>query len=298
MEKLGFIGLGVMGKPMCRNLIRAGYSLVVYDIVKDAVQELASEGAQAANSPAMVAELCDKIITMLPNSPQVREVLLGPDGVITKVRPGSIIIDTSSIAPLAAREIAAELAKKQVRMLDAPVSGGQAGAVKGTLSIMVGGDAAVFEQCRQILGSVGSSVIRVGEIGAGNTAKLTNQTIVAINIAAIAEGMTLAVKAGVDPSAVFEAIRGGSAGSKMLEAKTPLMLAQKFDPGFRLALHIKDLANVLETGKEVGAPLPLASMVMEMMQELKADNYADCDNSVLAKYYEKLSGKPIGLPGE
>ena len=298
MERLGFIGLGVMGKPMCKNLIKAGYSLVVYDIVKDAVQELVGEGAQAANSPAMVAELCDKIITMLPNSPQVREVLLGPDGVITKARPGSIIIDTSSIAPIAAREIAAELAKKQVRMLDAPVSGGQAGAIKGTLSIMVGGDAKVFEQCKQILGSVGSSVIRVGEIGAGNTAKLTNQTIVAINIAAIAEGMTLAVKAGVDPSAVFEAIRGGSAGSKMLEAKTPLMLAQKFDPGFRLALHIKDLANVLETGKEVGAPLPLASMVMEMMQELKADNYADCDNSVLAKYYEKLSGKPIGLPGE
>ena len=298
MERLGFIGLGVMGKPMCKNLIKAGYSLVVYDIVKDAVQELVGEGAQAANSPAMVAELCDKIITMLPNSPQVREVLLGPDGVITKARPGSIIIDTSSIAPIAAREIAAELAKKQVRMLDAPVSGGQAGAIKGTLSIMVGGDAKVFEQCKQILGSVGSSVIRVGEIGAGNTAKLTNQTIVAINIAAIAEGMTLAVKAGVDPSAVFEAIRGGSAGSKMLEAKTPLMLAQKFDPGFRLALHIKDLANVLETGKEVGAPMPLSSKVMEMMQELKADNYADCDNSVLARYYEKLSGKPIGRPGE
>ena len=298
MERLGFIGLGVMGKPMCKNLIKAGYSLVVYDIVKDAVQELVGEGAQAANSPAMVAELCDKIITMLPNSPQVREVLLGPDGVITKARPGSIIIDTSSIAPIAAREIAAELAKKQVRMLDAPVSGGQAGAIKGTLSIMVGGDAKVFEQCKQILGSVGSSVIRVGEIGAGNTAKLTNQTIVAINIAAIAEGMTLAVKAGVDPAAVFEAIRGGSAGSKMLEAKTPLMLAQKFDPGFRLALHIKDLANVLETGKEVGAPMPLSSKVMEMMQELKADNYADCDNSVLARYYEKLSGKPIGRPGE
>jgi 2-hydroxy-3-oxopropionate reductase len=297
MEKLGFIGLGIMGKPMSKNLIKAGYELVVFDISEDAVRELVSEGAKAAKSPAMVAEQCSKIITMLPNSPHVREVVLGTDGIITKARPGSIVIDTSSIAPIAAREIAAELAKKQVRMLDAPVSGGQAGAVKGTLSIMVGGEASVFEECRKILGAVGSSVIRVGEIGAGNTAKLTNQAIVAINIAAIAEGMTLAVKAGVDPSAVFEAIRGGSAGSKMLEAKTPSMLAQKFDPGFRLALHIKDLANVLETGHEVGAPLPLCTMVMEMMQELKADNYIDCDNSVLAKYYEKLSGTPIGKAG-
>jgi 2-hydroxy-3-oxopropionate reductase len=282
-----------MGKPMCKNLIKAGYELVVFDISQEAVQELVREGAKAADSPAMVAEQCSKIITMLPNSPHVREVVLGVNGVIRKAKPGSIIIDTSSIAPIAAREISAELAKKQVRMLDAPVSGGQAGAIKATLSIMVGGDAVVFEECRQILGAVGSSVIRVGEIGAGNVAKLANQAIVAINIAAVAEAMTLAVKAGVDPAAVFEAIRGGSAGSKMLEAKTPLMLAHKFDPGFRLALHIKDLGNVLETGHDVGAPLPLSSMVMEMMQVLKAGNYADCDNSVLARYYEILSGKSI-----
>jgi 2-hydroxy-3-oxopropionate reductase len=294
MGKLGFIGLGVMGKPMSKNLIKAGYKLVVFDLVQAAVQELVSEGAEAAGSPALVAEQCNKIITMLPNSPHVREVVLGPNGVIEKARPGSIIIDTSSIAPIAAREIAVALAKKQIRMLDAPVSGGQAGAVKGTLSIMVGGEVSVFEECRPILSALGSSVVRVGEIGAGNVAKLTNQAIVAINIAAIAEGMTLAVKAGVDPAAVFEAIRGGSAGSKMLEAKTPLMLAQKFDPGFRLNLHIKDLGNVLETGHEVGAPMPLCSMVMEMMQVLKAAQYADCDNAVLAKYYEKLSGKPIG----
>jgi 2-hydroxy-3-oxopropionate reductase len=294
MVKLGFIGLGVMGRPMSKNLIKAGYELVVFDLVPSAVQELVSAGAEAAESPRMVAEKCDKIITMLPNSPHVRGVLLGANGVIEKARPGAIVIDTSSIAPIAAREIAAELAKKQVRMLDAPVSGGQAGAIKGTLSIMVGGDKAIFDECRAILGAVGSSVVRVGEIGAGNVAKLTNQAIVAINIAAIAEGMTLAVKAGVDPTAVFEAIRGGSAGSKMMEAKTPLMLSQKFDPGFRLSLHIKDLDNVLATGHEVGAPMPLSSMVMEMMQVLKAGNYADCDNGVLAKYYEKLSGASLG----
>jgi 2-hydroxy-3-oxopropionate reductase len=294
MGKLGFIGLGVMGKPMSKNLIKAGYELVVFDIYQPAVQELVSAGAEAADSPRMVAEKCDKIVTMLPNSPHVREVLLGKNGVIEKAKPGTIIIDTSSIAPLAARQIAAELSKKQIRMLDAPVSGGQAGAIKGALSIMVGGDKDVFDECKPILGAVGSSVVRVGEIGAGNVAKLTNQAIVAINIAAVAEGMMLAVKAGVDPSAVFEAIRGGSAGSKMLELKTPLMMAQKFDPGFRLTLHIKDLGNVLETAHETGAPVPLSSMVMEMMQMLKADNYADCDNSILAKYYEKLSGKPIG----
>lgn len=291
MGKIGFIGLGVMGKPMSRNLLKAGYSLVVFNRSRQAMDELAAEGAKIADSPAEVAKQCDRIITMLPNSPQVRQVLLGENGILQRARPESIVIDTSSIAPIAAREIAAELAQKQISMLDAPVSGGQAGAIKGTLSIMVGGKEDVFEACRPILNAMGSSVVRVGEIGAGNVAKLTNQAIVAINIAAVAEGLTLAAKAGVDPAAVFEAIRGGSAGSKMLEAKGPLMLQNKHDPGFRLRLHIKDLGNVLETGHEVGAPLPLSSAVMEMMQILKADGYLDLDNSILVKYYKKLAEK-------
>lgn len=291
MANIGFIGLGIMGKPMARNLIKAGYRLVVHNRSQAAVQELAAEGAAAAASPAAVAEQCDRILTMLPNSPQVREVLLGEKGVIKTARPGTIVIDTSSIAPVAAREIAGELAARQIAMLDAPVSGGQAGAVKGTLSIMVGGDAAVFAACKPLLEAVGSSVVRIGEIGAGNVAKLANQAIVAVSIAAIAEALTLAAQAGVDPAAVFEAIKGGSAASRMLEAKGPLMLAQKHEPGFRLALHIKDLGNVLETGHEVGAPLPLTAAVMEMMQLVKADRFADCDNSVLVKYYEKLAAK-------
>ncbi len=289
MGKIGFIGLGVMGKPMSRNLIKAGYSLVVHNRSQAAVQELVAEGAATASSPAAVAEQCDRIFTMLPNSPQVREVLLGEKGVIKTARPGTVVIDTSSIAPVAVREIAGELARKQVAMLDAPVSGGQAGAVAGTLSIMVGGDEAVFDACKPLLDTVGSSVVRIGGIGAGNVAKLVNQTIVAINVAAIAEALTLAAKAGVDQTAVFKAIRGGSAASRMLEIKGPFMLARKHEPGFRLGLHIKDLGNVLETGHEVGAPLPLSAAVMEMMQILKADNYADCDNSVLIKYYEKLA---------
>ena len=297
MGKVGFIGLGVMGKPMSKNLLKAGYELVVYNRSQAAIQELVAEGAEAASSPSAVAEKCNIIFTMLPNSPQVRQVLLGEKGVIEQAKPGTIVIDTSSIAPIAAREIAAKLAEKQIEMLDAPVSGGQAGAEKATLSIMVGGKKEIFDTCLALLTSVGSSVTRVGEIGAGNVAKLVNQTIVAINIAAIAEGMTLAVKAGVDPEVVFQAIRGGSAGSKMLEGKTPSMLAGKFAPGFRLNLHVKDLGNVLETGHDVGAPMLLSSCVMEMMQNLKANGLGDCDNSVLVRYYEKLAGQSVGKGG-
>lgn len=297
MGKIGFIGLGVMGKPMSKNLLMAGYQLVVYDLSAEAMNELAAAGAETAASPAAVAKQCDKIFTMLPNSPHVRQALLGENGVIHAARPGSVVIDTSSIAPVAAREIAAKLAEKNVKMLDAPVSGGQAGAIKATLSIMVGGEKTIFEECEALLKAVGSSVTWVGEIGAGNVAKLVNQAIVAINISAIAEGMMLAVKAGVDPEVVFQAIRGGSAASRMLENKTPLMLGQKFDPGFRLSLHIKDLGNVIETGHDVGAPVPLSACVMEMMQNLKADGLGDCDNSVLVRFYEKLSGQSVGTGG-
>ena len=294
MGKIGFIGLGVMGKPMSKNLLKAGYELLVFNRSSAAVEELVAAGANAAGSPSEVAEKCSIIFTMLPNSPQVRQVLLGEKGVIEKAGPGTVVIDTSSIAPLAAREIAAALAEKGIEMLDAPVSGGQAGAVKAALSIMVGGKKVIFDKCVPLFSAIGNSVTWIGEIGAGNVAKLVNQSIVAANIAAIAEGMTLAMQAGVDPDVVFQAIRDGSAASRMMEAKTPLMLQGKFDPGFRLNLHIKDLGNVLETGHEVGAPMPLSAQVMEMMQNLKAQGLGDCDNSVLVKYYEKLAGKSLG----
>lgn len=292
-KTIGFIGLGIMGKPMAKNLLKAGYSLMVYDIVPAAVQELAELGAATGGSPKEVAAKSEIIITMLPNSPHVKAVVCGENGVLEGAAPGTILIDMSSIAPLASREIADCCTKKGVKMLDAPVSGGEPKAVDGTLSIMVGGEAALFEEMRALLGAMGASVTRCGDVGAGNTTKLANQIVVAINIAAVGEALMLGKKAGVEPQAIFEAIRGGLAGSTVMEAKAPMMLAGNFKPGFRIGLHIKDLSNVLDTGHGVGSPLPLTSAVMEMMQWLKANGAEGDDHSALAKYYEYLAGSEL-----
>ncbi len=289
MKRIGFIGLGIMGKPMSKNLIRAGYDLVVYDLNTVSVRDVVEAGAEAGGAPVDVAAKTDMIITMLPDSPQVQEVVLGANGVIEGARPGSIVVDMSSIAPLVSREVAARLAEKQVRMLDAPVSGGEPKAIDGTLSIMVGGNKEDFEEVKPILLKMGASAVHCGEIGAGNVAKLANQVIVAINIAAMSEAMVLATKAGVSPEAVYQAIRGGLAGSAVLDAKIPLVLDRRFDPGFRINLHIKDLNNALQTGHEVGAPLPLTAAVMEMMQNLKMDGHGNSDHGALARFYEKLA---------
>ncbi|GEA16499.1 MAG: 2-hydroxy-3-oxopropionate reductase [Moorella sp. (in: firmicutes)] len=289
MSKIGFIGLGIMGKPMSKNLIRAGYQLVVYDIVEEAVAEVVAAGAEPAGSPREVAERCDKFITMLPNSPQVKEVALGDNGIIESARPGSILIDMSSIDPMVTREIAARLKEKGIRMLDAPVSGGEPKAIDGTLSIMVGGRQEDFDECYDILKAMGASVVRVGDIGAGNVTKLANQIIVALNIAAMSEALVLATKAGVDPDLVYQAIRGGLAGSTVLDAKAPLVMARKFNPGFRINLHIKDLANALAAGHEVGVPLPLTAAVMEILQALKVDGLGDADHGAIIRFYEKLA---------
>jgi 2-hydroxy-3-oxopropionate reductase len=286
--KVGFIGLGIMGKPMSKNLIKAGYQLVVLERNKYA-GELASIGAEVAATPKAVAELSDIVITMLPNSPQVKQVVLGADGVIEGARPGSVVIDMSSIAPLTSREIAQQLAEKGIEMLDAPVSGGEPKAIEGTLSVMVGGKLDVFERCYDVMKAMAASVVRTGDIGAGNVTKLANQVIVALNIAAMSEALVLASKAGVKPELVYQAIRGGLAGSTVLDAKAPLVMDRKFDPGFRIDLHIKDLANVLETSHEVGVPLPLTASVMEMMQALKVDGLGDRDHGCLVQYYEKLA---------
>lgn len=221
MGKIGFIGLGIMGKPMSKNLIKAGYELVVYDIVKEAVAEVVAAGAEPAGSPREVAARCDKFITMLPNSPHVKEVVLGDNGIIEGAQQGSILIDMSSIDPMVTREIAAKLKEKGIRMLDAPVSGGEPKAIDGTLSIMVGGRQEDFDECYDILKAMGASVVRVGDIGAGNVTKLANQIIVALNIAAMSEALVLATKAGVEPELVYQAIRGGLAGSAVLDAKAP-----------------------------------------------------------------------------
>ncbi len=288
-KKIGFIGLGIMGKPMSKNLLKAGYDLTVCDINAAAVAEVVALGAKAAATPAAVAAQTEIVITMLPNSPQVKTVALGAGGIAEGARPGTIVIDMSSIAPLAAQEVAKALAEKGVRMIDAPVSGGEPKAIDATLSIMAGGDPAVFEECLPILKCMGASAVRVGDVGAGNVTKLANQVVVALNIAALSEAMTLATKAGVDPELVFNAIKGGLAGSTVMNAKAPLILERKFAPGFRIGLHIKDLDNALDTAHEVGAPLPLTAGVMEILQALKVDGCAGDDHGAIVKYYEKLA---------
>ncbi|KJR48958.1 2-hydroxy-3-oxopropionate reductase [Desulfosporosinus sp. I2] len=287
--KVGFIGLGIMGKPMSKNLIKAGYELVVMDKNQSALAEVVAAGAQSATTPKEVAEQSDIIITMLPNSPHVKEVVLGENGIIEGAKAGAIVIDMSSIAPLVSREVAESLAVKGIEMLDAPVSGGEPKAIDGTLSVMVGGKQEIFDKCYPIMKAMAGSVVLTGSVGAGNVTKLANQIIVAINIAAMSEALVLATKAGVEPELVYQAIRGGLAGSTVLDAKAPLVMDRKFDPGFRINLHIKDLSNVLDTSHELGVPLPLTAAVMEMMQALKVDGMGDADHGSLARYYEKMA---------
>ena len=283
--KIGFIGLGIMGLPMAKNLMAAGHNLTVFDIERSRMEGLDSSKARKASSSSEVAAASDIIITMLPNSPHVKEAVLGKGGVIEGAQSGAILVDMSSIAPLASKEIAEALKEKNIEMLDAPVSGGEPKAVEGTLAIMVGGSVEVFEKVKPILEVMGGSVTLVGEIGSGNMTKLANQIIVALNIAALSEAMVLATKSGVDPEKVFQAIRGGLAGSTVMDAKMPLILDGNFKPGFRIELHIKDLANALDTAHALGVPIPLSSVVMEEMQALRADGKAGDDHGGLVQFY-------------
>jgi 2-hydroxy-3-oxopropionate reductase len=289
MYKTGFIGLGIMGKPMAKNLLKAGYELVVFDINKDALKEVVDSGAKEGKSSADVAAQSEVIITMLPNSPDVEKVVLDPDGILAGARPGTILVDMSSIAPLASRSLSEKLQEKGVVMIDAPVSGGEPKAIEGTLAIMAGGPEDAFNKVKDMLSAMGSSVKLVGDIGSGNVTKLANQIIVALNIAAIGEAMVLATKAGVDPEKVFQAIRGGLAGSTALDAKMPLILNGNFKPGFRIELHIKDLMNALDTARELDVPSVLTSKVLEIMQSLRDDGKAKDDHGGLVQYYEKLA---------
>ena len=284
--KIGFIGLGIMGKPMAKNLLKAGYDLTVNDLVKEAVDEVVAAGAKSAGKEE-IGKTCDLVMTMVPDGPQVKEIVLGEKGLIIYMRRGTTFIDTS-------REIAAALAEKGVEMLDAPVSGGEPKAIDGTLSFMVGGRKEVFDRFKPVLSAMGSSVVLCGDVGAGNTTKLANQIIVALNIAACSEAFMLAKMAGVDPLLVFEAIRGGLAGSTVMEAKVPMMLEGNFKPGFKIDLHIKDLNNALECGHSVGAPLPLTSVVQDFLYNLRKDGRGQEDHSGIANYYAKLSGLNIG----
>jgi len=291
--KLGFIGLGIMGKPMVTNLLKAGHEVFVYDIVKENVEQAVAAGAVAMDSAKSVAQMNQVVITMLPNSPHVKTVVLGAGGVLEGAAAGTILIDMSSIAPLVSQELAKACAEKGVKMLDAPVSGGEPKAIDGSLSIMVGGEKEVFEKVYDILLVMGASAVHCGESGAGNTTKLANQVIVALNIAAVSEAFMLSTKAGVDPDKVFAAIKGGLAGSTVMNAKIPMITKENFAPGFKIDLHIKDLNNALDTGHGVGSPLPLTAQVMEMLQTLHADGCGQEDHSAIAKYYEKVAGTVI-----
>ncbi|MDR3258775.1 MAG: 2-hydroxy-3-oxopropionate reductase [Fusobacteriaceae bacterium] len=291
--KIGFIGLGIMGKPMSKNLVKAGHELLVYDFNKTAVAELTALGAKTVENSAKVAKECDVIIIMVPNSPHVRAVALGEGGIIEGAKAGTVVIDMSSIDPVESKLIGEELAKKGIEMLDAPVSGGEPKAIDGTLSVMVGGKKENFDKFYDVLKTMAGSVVYVGTLGAGNIAKLANQIVVAVNIAAVSEALALATKLGADPELVYQAIRGGLAGSTVMDAKVPMILDRNFKPGFRIELHIKDLNNALNAGHAVSSPLPLTGQLMEIMQGLKADGFDKEDHSSIVKYYEKIANVTV-----
>ena len=285
---VGFIGLGIMGKPMAKNLCRAGYALIVNDHHKENVDELLQAGAKSGTLKE-IATNSDVVITMLPNSPQVKDVMLGTEGVASCMKKGSCFIDMSSINPVDSKYIGSVLKERGIDMLDAPVSGGEPKAVDGTVAFMVGGDQQIFDKYRPLLMKMGSSVTRCGELGAGNTTKLANQIIVACNIQAVSEAFMLARKAGVDPECVFEAIKGGLAGSTVMNAKVPMMIEDDVKPGFRIDLHIKDLNNALECAHSVGAYVPMTAQIQEIMQYLHNNGDGSSDHSAVIHYYEKLS---------
>lgn len=291
--KVGFIGLGVMGLPMAKNLLAAGYPLVVNTRSKHRADELLEAGAEWASSPADVAREAATVITMLPDSPDVRHVVEGPDGLLAGASGGLTWVDMSSIAPDVARQLAARAKESGVDALDAPVSGGEAGAVNATLSIMVGGPQPVFDRCTPIFEALGKSIVRVGEAGAGQLAKVCNQIVVGCNIAAVAEALVLAAKAGVDPDAVRQVLLGGLAQSRVLEVHGERMLRRTFDPGFRAVLHRKDLVNAMDAGRSAGSSLLLASTVAELFSAQAANGDGDLDHSAVVKVYEALAGHVV-----
>ncbi len=295
---IGFVGLGIMGKPMARNLLKAGYKLVVYDVVPAAVDELAGAGAGRASSSKDAAAHSEIIITMLPDGPDVEKAVLGPGGVLEGARKGTLLIDMSSVSPLVSQKVGAACAKKSVEFLDAPVSGGEPKAIDGTLAIMVGGQEEVFAKARPVLEKMGSSVTLTGPAGAGNVTKLANQIMVACNIAAMGEALTLATRAGLDPEVVFQAVKGGLAGSTVLNAKAPMVIARNFKPGFRIRLHQKDLRNALLAAESMKVSLPFTSLVQQMLMALMNEGKGDLDHSAIVTFIEEMAGVEIAKPSE
>jgi len=296
MSDIGFIGLGIMGNPMCRNLITAGHKLVVYGREPEPIQRLVDLGAIRGESSRSVAEKSDIIITMLPDGPEVEFVILGPSGVLEGLKSGSTVIDMSSVNPLVAQKIGAACAVKGIRFLDAPVSGGEPKAVDGTLAIMVGGDEDVFREMEPILRILGSNVTLTGPVGAGNFTKLANQIIVACNIAAMGEAFVLAMRAGLNPEVVFNAIKGGLAGSTVLQAKAPMVIDRNFKPGFRIRLHQKDLRNALMAAESLKVSLPLTSAVQQMLIALMNKGKGDLDHSAIVIFIEEMANITVQRP--
>jgi len=290
MAQIGFIGLGIMGRPMARNLLKAGYALTVYDLRQSPLMELREAGATPAASCRDVAAQSDTIITMLPDGPDVEIAILDSDGVLAGTRKGSLIVDMSSISPNISQKIAAACARQGVDFLDAPVSGGEPKAIEGTLAIMVGGDPAAFERARPILERMGSAVTLTGPVGAGNTTKLANQIMVACNIAAMGEALVLATRAGLDPEVVFNAVKGGLAGSTVLNLKAPMLIARNFEPGFRIELHQKDLRNALLAAESLKVSLPLTGLVQQMLIALMNEGKGQLDHSAIAQFIERMAG--------
>ncbi len=291
---IGFIGLGIMGKPMAHNLIKGGYPLVVLDRHSQTTAEMANDGAQSAKQPKDVAAQSDVVITMLPDSPQVEEVITGQNGVLAGVHEGLIVIDMSTISPIVTRQLSARLAEKGVAMLDAPVSGGDKGAIAGTLSIMVGGNEETFSKCLPIFQALGKTIVHVGESGAGQTVKACNQIVVALTIEAVSEALVLGSKAGVDPAKILQVLGGGLAANKVMELRGEGMLAHNFTPGFRIRLHHKDLGIALGAGRAYGVPLPITALVDQMLEALMVGGRGDLDHSALLTYLEDLAAHQIG----
>jgi 2-hydroxy-3-oxopropionate reductase len=292
-EKIGFIGLGIMGKPMARNLMEAGYELTVHNRSPEKAEELGEEGATVAATPREVAEKSDVVITMLPDSPQVREVVAGEDGVLEGIKEGSLVIDMSTISPVVTEELAEAVKEKGASMLDAPVSGGDVGAIEGTLSIMVGGDEGDFERARPQFDAMGKTVTHVGPVGAGQVTKAANQIVVALTIEAVSEALVLGSRGGVAPEKILDVLGGGLAGNKVMEVKREKFLSHKFDPGFRSELHHKDLGIALAAGREYGVVLPVTAIVDQMLLSMRRKGWGGEDHSALLRIIEDLSQHEI-----
>lgn len=293
-ERIGFIGLGVMGKPMAHNLLKAGYPLIVQNHRQAVSDELVALGARSAEHPREVAAQSDVVITMLPDAPQVEAVIAGPEGVLAGAHVGLVVIDMSTISPLIASALAAQLDERGVGMLDAPVSGGDKGAIAGTLSIMVGGNQDVFLRCQPIFEAMGKTITYVGKSGSGQIVKACNQVVVAVIIEAVSEALVLGAKAGVDPETILRVLGGGMAANRVMEMRGENMLTHTFTPGFRVALHHKDLGIALETARASQVPLPVTALVDQMFATLESHGQGQLDHSGLLTLLEDLACYRIG----